>query len=128
MLFDTIDKIPGGAEFKEWFGGIPSFHDAEIIDIKLNRSGSSIVRIHTWRMQGGSDGDMNNHAIVTFFLEDVNDLELSDFNAQNVIYGLSVTIESDCFTLILEPSWGLSGKIMARRIRIEFQPGAQEAI
>lgn len=48
-------SIPGGAELLAWFGYVPSFHDAEIIDLHLNRHGPSTLRIHVWEMTGKVD-------------------------------------------------------------------------
>lgn len=43
-------SISGGTELLDWFGRVPSFHDAEIIDLHLKRGDSSKLRIHAWNM------------------------------------------------------------------------------
>ena len=42
-----IREIHGAAELHDWFGYWPNFHDAEIINLHLNRTGSSSLRVHT---------------------------------------------------------------------------------
>jgi hypothetical protein len=36
-MLEIIDEVPGTAEFIKWFGYWPSFHDAEVLDLKLCR-------------------------------------------------------------------------------------------
>jgi hypothetical protein len=45
-----VTEIQGAGELHDWFGYWPSFHDAEVIGLHLNRKGSSSLRIHTWEM------------------------------------------------------------------------------
>lgn len=66
----TAPDSPGVAELVEWFGSWPSFHDAEVTRIHLNRFGPSYVDVHVFRMTtdltatGHYRCDM--HAVVTF--------------------------------------------------------------
>jgi len=81
--------IPGGPELLAWFGRPPSFHDAEIVNLQLNRRAPSTVAIHTWTMTDRVDQRgyfiLDRHAVVTFTLEDIVDLQLDGFSHQNVI-------------------------------------------
>lgn len=45
-----LQNIPGAMQLDSWFGCWPSFHDAEIISLHLNRNGNSFLRVHTWEM------------------------------------------------------------------------------
>jgi hypothetical protein len=49
-MLEVIDEIPGTLELVKWFGYWPSFHDAEVLDLELHRTGGSTVRIHTFEM------------------------------------------------------------------------------
>ena len=80
----------------DWFGCWPSFHDAEILSMHLDREpltgdvGPSLtVRFHAFEMTREIDGDgrykLEKHAIVTFDFDGVEELALRDFNYQNVI-------------------------------------------
>jgi hypothetical protein len=61
---------------------------------------------------------------VSFRFEGVINLELRDFNEQNVIYGLSInrTAGGD-LRLEMEACHGLFGFVEARGLEIEIKPG-----
>lgn len=136
------DEIPGGADLVLWLGQIPSFHDAEIISLHLNRCGRSSLRLHGWIHTGkvGNDGylELGKQAIVTFDLENIMDLQLDGFSVQNVISGLVIRRAPDRpdrrpylagepssqdIEIELEPCYGLSGFIRARSVTVTFAPG-----
>jgi hypothetical protein len=77
------DEVPGGADLVRWFGQVPTFHDGEILSLHLRRKGQSVLRLHRWintdkvRQDGYIVSD--RHAIVTFALTDVMDLQLDGF-------------------------------------------------
>lgn len=139
------DSIPGGAELLEWFGGEPSFHDAEIISLNLNRSGASTLSLHSYIVTGKVDNEgyivSDRHVVVTFTFEDIMDLQLDGFSPQNVISGLILQratdrgrdnyyalpkspddIEDD-IEIELEPCYGLDGFIRAKKVSVTFEPG-----
>jgi len=65
---------------------------------------------------------------VEFILEEVTDVELADFNRQNVINSLHIETAVDqnkeaVFRLNLSPCYGLAGRIDAKRIRVNLLPG-----
>lgn len=120
-------NIEGGEQLFEWFGYWPSFHDAEVTEVHFTRSGTSWLKIHTWHTT--SDVDSSNHfitnkdVVVMFRLADVLELELNEFNHQNVIFGLTMKPVEQGIELELEPCFGVSGRIVARRVEIEIAPG-----
>jgi hypothetical protein len=136
------DAVPGGAELIRWFGRVPTFHDAEILGLHLRRKGQSVLRLHGWIFSGrvGVDGyaELDKHAIVTFTMEGVMDLQLDGFSVQNVIEELILRIapdrpdRRDCLALDplpedieieLKPCYGIDGLIRARSVAITFVPG-----
>ena len=136
------DVVPGGAHLMRWFGQVPSFHDAEILSLHLRRKAQSVLRLHGWTNTGevGRDGYfiLDRHAIVTFTLSGVMDLQLDGFSIQNVIGGLVLRRAPDRperrghlaldplpqdIEIELEPCYGLSGLIRARAVTITFEPG-----
>jgi hypothetical protein len=142
---DVLNSIPGGPELLAWFGYVPSFHDAEIIDFHINRTGPSALRLHTWDMDPGQrteDGpSFMKHVVVTFFMEEIVGLNLEDFSSQNVIMGLELKrvkedmhsfgmtwrdkppTPPDFYEIVLHPCYGLCGTIRARRMSISLTPG-----
>jgi len=141
---DVLNSIPGGPELLAWFGYVPSFHDAEIIDLYLNRTGASTLRIHTWEMDPDHRTEdwlpFAKHVVVTFVLEEIVGLDLEDFSPQNVISGLELKrvkeetqsfgmtwiqppVPPEFYEIVLHPCYGLWGTLRARRISISLVSG-----
>jgi hypothetical protein len=84
---------------------LASFHDAEILHLDLNRTGSSHMAVHTWHMSSDMDEKgfyiLQKHVVVEFVLEGISDLELVQFSHQNVLGNLSIKKKNDGFALIL---------------------------
>ena len=127
-----IPDVPGADAFAAWFGHWPSFHDAEILELHLSRDSASWLKMHTWLMTGqvGADGYyvLDKHAVVTFHMEEVTDLELAGFSGQNVIFGVEVTRTENGYRLALDPCFGLFGYLEAERMSIALSPGQPEAV
>jgi hypothetical protein len=124
---DAIHDLPGSPALIEWFARRPSFHDAEILNISLNRTGTSCIRLHTWDLTAEVDAKgydvLRNHVVVSFFLDDVADLELAGFSHQNVISGLTFKRSQEGLELSLGHCYGSAGVLIARSMRVEFEPG-----
>jgi hypothetical protein len=135
-------SIPGGSDLIAWFGHAPSFHDAEIVSFDLNRRSASKLVLHAWNMTSEVDNRgyfvLDRHAVVTFVLEDILDLELDGFSHQNVVFGLVLRRapdrpdrspfywkdgSPDDFEIELEHCFGLSGKLRCCRVSVTFVPG-----
>jgi hypothetical protein len=129
-LIEVLSEIPGGPDLLAWFGGrLPSFHDAEILSLELDRKGATCrIRVHTWEMTREVDeaGYYKNvkDVMVSFELSGVTELSLEGFNHQNVVFGLYVERSDDGFQMELEPCYGLSGTITAKAVRVTLEPGA----
>jgi hypothetical protein len=140
------NAVAGGADLVCWFGQVPTFHDAEILKLLLCRKGQSVLRVHGWINTGivGHDRHyiLDRHAIVTFTLTEVMDVQLVGFSVQNVISGLILRRAPDRperrgylaldplpqdIEIELEPCYGLSGLIRARSVSITFEPGKPNA-
>ena len=123
----AIAQIPGASDLLSWFGYWPTFHDAEVVSIHLNRSGESRVAIRTWHRTNEIDDRgyfiAIKHVLVTFVLEGIQTVQLGDFNHQNVISGLSLIETGEGYRLTLDPCFGAEGMLEAKRIRIIMQPG-----
>lgn len=138
-----LRSIPGGADLIAWFGDVPTFGDAEILDLHLDRSGPSTLRLHLWHEDLNAKAQVGppsaKHAVVSFILDEIVGLSLQDFSSQNVIGGLKVSRLSEqgalfdmnwltapepqtFFEVALEPCFGLSGMIRAKRVSVAFTP------
>jgi hypothetical protein len=128
MVFKVpyLSDIPGAAELFAWFGQWPSFHDAEVLLLHLNRTGPSQLQVHTWQRTQEVDERgyyvTQKHVVVTFILEQISDLELNGFSVQNVLSALVIEKVDNAYKLDLGPCYGLNGTITARSLKIELEP------
>lgn len=119
-------KLLGSEMVEEKLGSWPTFHDAEILTMVLDRSGPTLlVRIligvpirppETWTPEAV---EAWTHFEVNLRFNDIDSLELSEFNHQNVIsyLALSSITEERPSTLATEERvkvevdsvWGLQG-------------------
>jgi hypothetical protein len=130
-MHEFLKSIPGASELFAWFGYWPDFHDAEIISLVLNRSGPSVLSIRTWHTTDQVDERgcfiKEKHVVLSFQMEEILDLTLSNFSQQNVIYGLEISKVKQEYKLVLDPRYGLAGSIRARRLSMEVAPWPEGA-
>src|SRR5687768_3871238 len=96
MSPNDIPAVENADALLEIFGAWPSFHDAEVIALRLDRTGDAgpvlDVQIHVFAMSDRVDEQgyyvLTNHTLVTFRFTDVNCVELSGFNGQNSLWDL----------------------------------------
>jgi hypothetical protein len=123
-----VPEIPGADTVVSWFGWWPSFHDAEVLHLHLNRTGVSQLSVHTWNMTGDVDAKgffrREKHAVVNFELQGISNLELSDFSQQNVLASLDIMLDGEGAHVELCPSHGLGGRIDAASVTVSVVPGA----
>jgi hypothetical protein len=114
---DERPDIIGADRVLATFGRWPSFHDAEIVRLHLERDGLSTISIQLV----GPDGRCKGGRIVTFTMERINDLSLDgeDVNRQNVISGLFVENTDGGTKLTFGPCYGLNGRITAEVVSVE---------
>jgi hypothetical protein len=120
--------VKGSEKLLAIFGRWPSFHDAEVMEIRLSRNPKGpggkrdrraelIARIHVWESTSELDSRgyyvLKNHTMVTVGFSDVQELKLEGFNHQNVIFGLTIqpveTANSNDskFHVEFDPSFGV---------------------
>ena len=119
-------QVAGVSDLVAWFGYWPTFHDAEVLSIHLNRSGESQVAIHTWhktnQVDDGGRFVTTKHVVVIFILQGIQTAQLEDFNHQNVISGLSLNENEEGYRLTLHPCFGAQGTLEAKEMRIMLEP------
>lgn len=80
-------RLEGAGAVEEFFDGAwPSFHDAEILRIEIDRNGPRVaadVLAPAWHGKG-------RDILVRFVFHKIDDLSLDGFNHQNVIWSLAV--------------------------------------
>ena len=122
----TTPKFSGVEQVIEVFGYWPSFHDAEVKWLRLDRrdtdGGPGPVlefAIHCFEMtdQVAPSGHyvLRKHTLIHFRFREVTNLRIQEFNQQNAIFGLQITDESDAswerpyFKVSIDPSFGIGG-------------------
>jgi hypothetical protein len=131
--------VPGGQALIDWFGFLPSFHDATLERLELN-SGSATFVLRAFRMTDEVDRDgyfvCDKHALVTFELSSVTGVSLVG-DATSIISGVGIRrlrapvsfltcagpSEGD-LQVAFESSYGLEGSIFARELRLSLAPTA----
>ncbi len=114
--------LVGAARLVETFGVWPSFHDSEIVDLRLERLGRDayegpvlLARIHLFmgrRAPERATGvSWHDHHLATLRFGSVRELELSGFNGQNAIMNLRVRRDGVLPHSAGVPAW-----------RVEFEP------
>ncbi len=128
MSGSALHDIPGGKALFDWFGRVPRFHDAELLEITLSSKGSGLLRIHTWNMTDTVDARgyfvLDKHVVVTFALEAVSVINCTEFDVvPGIIFELEITKLDQGFRLEWSASYGVSGSISAKQLRITLEPG-----
>jgi hypothetical protein len=112
----TLADIRGADAVVSRYGRWLSFHDAEILQVHLQRGGRSSV---TLRVVDPVAPDQR----VRFVFEGIRDLTLDgeDVDRQNVIASLTVEKAAGATTLIFSPCYGLAGHITAEHVSVELE-------
>jgi hypothetical protein len=111
------------------FGNWPSFHDAEIHTILITRdcvSGPCMdATIHHWHSTSEVDSKgyliSKNHTLSTIRFSGVTDLQMRDFNHQNVLWDLEITElanPGEGFAVSMPPSYGCEATFKCKTIRV----------
>ena len=129
------NSIVAGAEpLLSIFGTWPSFHDAEVLSIRLDRQNSNLYEspvlyasIHVFagrRNDASPTGvEFYNHTIVTFRFNLVLGLHLSEFNGQNAIFDLIFEKPPDApdmapLKITFVPSFGIHCSFFCKSVDI----------
>ncbi len=130
MNIELLNAVPGGPELVEWFDGhAPRFHDAEVTSIAFDRTGPTcLLRVHGFKVSRAVKPDgpyvFKGHAVVTFRIDEVTEMQLDGFNHQNALMGLSIAHgPNEGFRVELDPAYGLSGFVEGRSLSIAIEPG-----
>ncbi|WP_459456124.1 hypothetical protein [Rhizobium sp. No.120] len=123
----VLSDIPGGKTLLEWFGRLPRFHDAKLLEISFPGSGAGLMRIHAWNMTDQVDAKgyflLDKHAIVTLVLEEVSAISCADFEmVPGTIFDLEIARMDENFRIEWDASYGVSGFVIAKHIKISLVP------
>ena len=127
-------KIENSRLLTDVFGRWPSFHDAEVLRVLLDRGTPQPygpwlqATIHVFEMTSQIERGayvLKNHVAATFRFIEIYELELTDFNQQNVLQGLRIQdvssrqLERIKFEVFLDGNFGVSLSLQCNSISIE---------
>lgn len=122
-----LGAVEGAKDLHDWFGYWPSFHDAELIRLDLNRNDTSTMVLHTWEMTKEIDAEglyvLSKHVVVEFVLNGIVGVNLDGFDHENVLFGLVIEKVDHGYPLTLDDCNGMTGTIEATSISIRLTPG-----
>ncbi len=130
-----LSKIQNSHLLTDIFEKFPSFHDSEVHQINLIRgetrsfSPTLMAVIHVFEVIKPTNEEnrrfLENHAFVEFRFTKVSDLEIVDFNYQNVLQSLEITEafeaqeEKPKFEILFEGIFGVRAKFYCEAISVE---------
>ena len=110
-----------------WFGRVPSFHDAELLELVLGRDGSATMVLHAWNMSDRVDENgyylLERNAVVTLRLEKVASLSIRGIRMPSIVFGLEFATVDGGIEVSWDASYGIDGQITARSVSAELVPG-----
>ncbi len=132
---DILPHIAGATKLTEIFGYWPSFHDAEVHLLTLERPDEEHFPLPTLKLvfevwELTNEVNSRGHLVsrkrtrVTLKFTDADKIDLTGFNHQNAIFWLRVEFKSpeghsdEGFIVTLEPVFGLSGQFECRGIEV----------
>ena len=126
-MTSIFEKVDGGKAIIDWFGCVPRFHDAEVLQIVLRSDASSTLRIHAWNITEDIDTEgyfkTDAHAVVTIVLDGVSCVELSEFHLPGIILDMKFAQVENFWEIAWSSSYGIEGKVRAVRVRFDLEPG-----
>jgi hypothetical protein len=116
------------------FGYWPSFHDAEVVRMALERTGNYetgptlLADVHTFEMTPDIDAQgryvLRHHTLVSLRFDGVQDLELNSFNNQNAVSGIAFTeigspaLPEPSYEIVFEGAHGVEATFRCREVMV----------
>jgi hypothetical protein len=108
--------VSGAEDLVRQLGCWPCFHDAEIVELALDRTGESTLKLSVL------DPRTTGACIrVVFGIREISGLELQEFSSQNVIGQLQIEEVDGEQRISMSPCYGLNGWIQARDVRVRVE-------
>jgi hypothetical protein len=134
----SIESLIAGSEkLTRIYGGWPSFHDAEVIELHHWRGqmkpgdwdDSNIMPMLTAKIHIFIESPTSRHTLATLRFEDVDDYRMEGFNHQNAILLLSITVQDrgqfesgeslpPYLVVTFQPAFGMSASFRCFRIEV----------
>jgi hypothetical protein len=115
--------VVGAEQVVRTYGEWPNFHDAEVVALGLNRKGPSAF-LEVLFFKTHPDVDVSGHFrrsdfnVIRFECGGLLEVNLADFNQQNVLAALSFSEVAEGIRIELWPSFGLGGHLLCREAAV----------
>ncbi len=124
----TLHGIPGSEALVAWFGRVPRFHDAELLEISFSGTGAGLIRVHAWITTDEVDAEgyfvRDRHVTVSLALDGVGTIDCTDFDSvPGIIFDMEIAKVDGGFRIAWSASLGVSGAVTARGLRFTLEPG-----
>jgi hypothetical protein len=130
VIQDPAEFIVNAEKVSSIFGEWPTFHDAEVLTLILNRGmphdfkTSMLVRVWTFKVhrdQTDSKGyyKTTDHSIVTFRFDEPDELNLQGFNHQNVLFDITFKLVDTMVDVTFEGIYGVHTTFRCQKVTVE---------
>ena len=129
-----MPEIYNAEAVTEVFGHWPSFHDAEVVRLRLERTSSYaagprlLADIHAFEVTSEIDPQgryvLRHHVLISLQFDGVQDLELSDFNNQNALSEItfkpiaSAAFPEPAYEVVFDAAHGVSAAFRCRQVTV----------
>jgi hypothetical protein len=130
---DETEFVENASALAQVFGEWPSFHDAEVHTMLLDRAGahgaSLEARVHVFRMTDKVDAQgfyvLAHHSLVGLRFDDISLVQLRWFNTQNALSGLllervgpETNEDGRRYHVRFGSAWGVEAELFCNRIAV----------
>ena len=123
----TAPDVDGADAVVDWFGRWPTFGDAEILSLHINRSATSSLRV--WAFIPSAEVDSNGFYIrerprvVRFEFTGIQAIDIrgEDADVQNVVASLDIERVPDGYKLGFDSHYGIAGELVVRQLRVVLE-------
>ncbi|HJZ92981.1 MAG TPA: Imm50 family immunity protein [Gemmataceae bacterium] len=132
---DVVERIAGSEKLLSIFGYWPSFHDAEVLWMRLDRhphgegNGPTLeVLVHAFEMTSEINPEgyyvLRHQVLVHMQFREIVELTLDGFNIQNVLWGIEVSALPESlqnhrhFDVRFDSSYGVQAAFQCKAVEI----------
>jgi hypothetical protein len=132
---ESVERIAGAEQLVAAFGYWPSFHDAEVLWLRLDRRshgggyGPTLeALVHAFEMTSAVGGDghfvLRQHVLVHLRFHEAVELWLDGFNHQNALLGLRLTevrdrqMERVSWEVEFDPAHGIGASFQCHAVEV----------
>lgn len=112
-------NIIGASRLVDWFGSWPTFQDAQLIEVNLSTEEDSSIKLRTAeRKPNDTARGVGKIALVTFYVNEIIDVQLQGFSKESVLSELQIEQSGDAFKISWTSAASTSGSITAGKVSV----------